>query len=108
MSKHRHEAEKNRKRGGGVGAIPTKVKEESYAGTGSDTEKEAERRARGGGVHKGRMPTMVHGNAPKHHRNRPGRRSGGSVGADAHPMTSASRLEGREGERAEKLDKEDD
>lgn len=106
MSRARHE--EKRAKGGGIGAMNNKM--ESYAGTGSATEKEAEKRKRGGGVHKGKMPTMVHGSAPKHHGNRPGRKSGGSVGADSHPMTSASRLSPPEGmsNRAGGVDKEDD
>jgi hypothetical protein len=81
-----------------------------YSGVGSETEKEAERRKRGGAImHKGKMPTMVAGHAPKHHENRPGRKSGGSVGADSHPMSSAAHLEPVEGmSRGDKEDREDD
>jgi hypothetical protein len=103
-----HEA---RAKGGGVGAVPENEKEESYAGTGSRTEKEAERRKRGGAVmRKGKMPHMIHGSAPRHHGNRPGRKGGGSVGADSHPMTEASRLSMPEGMHKDygKLDREDD
>lgn len=101
-----------RAKGGGVGAVPENAKAESYAGTGSRTEKEAERRAKGGAVkmHKGRMPHMIAGHAPRHHGNRPGRKAGGSVGADSHPMTEASRLSAPEGMHKDytKLDREDD
>ena len=45
MSRARHD-EKERAKGGGIGAVPENEKIESYAGTGSRTEKEAERRAR--------------------------------------------------------------
>jgi len=90
MSRARHA------KGGGVGAVPENEKAQVYAGAGSNVVKEAERRAKGGML-KGKMPTMVHGSAPKHHGNRPGRKSGGAVGADAHPMTSASRLSSPEG-----------
>jgi hypothetical protein len=113
MSRARHEEhdkKHERAKGGGIGAIG-KVKEESYAGTGSDTEKEAERRARGGKVHKGKMPMMMHGKAPKHHANRPGRKRGGSMGADSHPMTEASRLsepQGMSGRTSNRVDREDD
>jgi hypothetical protein len=94
----------------GIGGVADKKKTESYAGTGSDTEKEAERRKRGGGVHKGKMPHMVHGSAPRHHANRPGRKRGGAMGADSHPMTMASKLEQPEGMKREghTWDKEDD
>ena len=55
------------------------------------------------------MPRMIHGSAPHHHMNRPGRKSGGSVGADSHPMTSAAKLSAPEGlNRATGVDKEDD
>jgi hypothetical protein len=111
MSRARHEEMKHhekRKDGGGIGGVG-KVKEESYAGTGSDTEKEAEKRKRGGSVKKGKMPHMVHGRMPHHHMNRPGRKRGGSMGADSHPMTEASRLEKPEGLNYDtKVNKEDD
>lgn len=107
MSRARHE--EKRAKGGGIGDVG-KVKTESYTAGDPDTEKEAEKRKRGGGVHKGKMPTMVHGSAPKHHGNRPGRKSGGSVGADSHPMTSAAKLSPPEGmsNRAGGVDKMDD
>lgn len=104
----RHDA-KPHASGGGVGDIPKNAKIESYAGTGSKTEQEAEKRARGGKIMKGKMPTMVHGSMPSHHGNRPGRKSGGSVGADMHPMTSAARLSQPEGlSRSGSVDKSDD
>lgn len=111
MSRARHEVKTERAKGGGIGAVGP-VKTESYAGTGSETEKEAEKRKRGGKVtmRKGNMPHMVHGSAPKHHGNRPGRKSGGSVGADSHPMTAASKLSMAEGVSRDsgKVDREDD
>src|SRR5450755_1296796 len=100
MSRARHEEkEKPRARGGAAGAgdIKENQKVQSYAGTDSEVEKAAERRKRGGGVHKGKMPRMVHGNMPHHHENRPGRKRGGSVGADSHPMTEAATLKQPEG-----------
>ena len=127
--KRRHSEERRRARGGkaekaekrarggkadeGIGATggpdgSTKGMEIRTAGD-PDVVKEAERRKRGGGVHKGKMPTMVHGSAPRHHANRPGRKSGGSVGADSHPMTEAARLKGPEGlSRDGGVDREDD
>jgi hypothetical protein len=108
MSRARHEEhDKKRAKGGGIGAMNDKM--ESYTAGNPDTEKEAEKRARGGKVHKGKMPRMVHGSAPHHHGNRPGRKRGGSMGADSHPMTEASRLEAPEGmSRRDGVDKEDD
>lgn len=110
MSRARHEEkEHKRAKGGGIGDVGN-VKADDYSGSGKpDVVKEAEKRARGGKVHKGKMPTMVHGRMPHHHENRPGRKRGGSVGADAHPMTSAARLEAPEGmSRRDGVDKEDD
>lgn len=110
MSRARHEEAK----GGGIGDIGmdgSMKGMESYTAGNPKVEKEAEKRARGGKVHKGKMPRMVHGSAPMHHGNRPGRKSGGSVGADSHPMTAASRLsepEGMSGRTSNKVDREDD
>lgn len=43
----------------------------------------------------GKMPIMLEGATPKHHRlDRPGRKSGGAVGADTKPLTTAARLHG--------------
>lgn len=102
MSRARHA------KGGGIGGVGP-VKTEVYSGAGSKTIEEANRRAKGGKVHKGKMPMMVHGSAPRHHGNRPGRKSGGAVGADSHPMTSAAKLSAPEGlSRTTSVDKEDD
>lgn len=61
------------------GSIPDDEKEEMA---------ELKKRARGG-----KAPMHVAGAASKHHRlDRRGRKSGGSVGADTSPLTSASRL----------------
>lgn len=99
---HQLHHDMKRASGGGIGEVG-KVKEESYAGTGSDVEKEAERkrggrmkRARGGAVHK-REPMMVEGHKGGHRLDRPGRKRGGAVGADSKPFTSAHKLEAPEG-----------
>lgn len=77
--------------GGGVGEIKDGGKKMVYAGGDSNVLKEAEKRKRGGKV--GKIPAMVEGKMPKHHRlDRPGRKRGGAVGADSSPMTEASRL----------------
>lgn len=117
MSRARHEKHDmmhKRAKGGGVGEVgkdESMKGMESYTAGDPDTEKEADRRARGGGIKmkKGKMPHMVHGSAPRHHGNRPGRKGGGSVGADSHPMTQAAHLtpaEGMGGKYA--VDKRDD
>ena len=87
---------------------------EKYDAVGSKTEKEAEaddygghkhggkiKRKNGGKVHHGHMPMHVDGKAPKHHRmdRAPGRKSGGGVGADMHPMTAAANLHAPKGEK---------
>lgn len=82
---------------------------ESYTAGDPKVEKEAERRAKGGAIRREKMPRMVHGEAPRHHTNRPGRKSGWSIGADSHPMTEASRLKMPEGlSRDGGVDREDD
>lgn len=89
---------KNKARGGGIGDDDRKVKEQSYAGTGSEVEKAAERKKAGGRVHHGKVPMHVEGHKASHHRlDRPGRKRGGAVGADTKPMTTASKLSAPEG-----------
>jgi hypothetical protein len=83
-----HPIHHKRARGGGIGDDEKAPKEEVYEGAGSRTEAEAKKRARGG-----KAPMHVAGAASKHLRlDRRGRKSGGSVGADTSPLTSASRL----------------
>ena len=58
-----------------------------------EDDKPAKKRARGGAVHRGKVPMMVEGKQPAHHRlDRPGRKRGGAVGADSTPMTTAHNL----------------
>ncbi len=110
----RVEEEEKRRRGGKVekraegGDIEDKGKPEAYDAKGSRVLEEAEKRRRGGKVSHGKMPHFVEGHARHHLGNRPGRKSGGSVGADAHPLTSAARLTSREGGLRAGTDKEDD
>lgn len=108
-----HMKHHKRAAGGGIGDDDKKVKEESYAGTGSETEKEAERKKRGGRIHHGKVPMHVDGHKAAHHRlDRPGRKRGGAVGADSKPMTSAHNLTPPEGMKAQSMtartDREDD
>lgn len=111
---HKRKEHERRAKGGGIGAVGENESMkgmESYTAGDPKTEKEAEKRKRGGAVmKKGKMPHMVHGSAPHHHHNRPGRKRGGSVGADSHPMTEAARLTMPEGMHKDygKLDREDD
>jgi len=93
---HGRASQLERASGGSVGDDDKNVKEQSYAGTGSDVEKEAEKRKRGGKVHK-REPMHVEGAKGGHRLDRPGRKRGGAVGADSRPMTSAHNLTAPEG-----------
>lgn len=81
-----------------------KGKEESYAGTGSDTEKEAEERRKNGGkrANGGKAPALAVGGSPSRtlRMDRRGRKRGGSVGADMHPLTSANKLSEADGEKS--------
>lgn len=64
------------------------IKDESpsdvYAGANSKVAKEARERKRGG-----KAVGKVHGAAAKHHAGRKPRKSGGKVGSDTRPLTSA-------------------
>lgn len=54
-----------------------------------DVFKEAEERKHGGKVHKGKHVGKIHGAHPAHRMDRPGRKTGGRVGADRSPLSSA-------------------
>lgn len=87
MSRERHRAS------GGKISTDSTAGAKVYAGGDSNVLKEAEKRRRGGRVHRGKRPMHVEGGEPRHHRlDRPGRKRGGAVGADSSPMTEASRL----------------
>ena len=105
---HGHPIHHKRARGGGIGEVEEK-KEEVYSGGDSGTMREAKRKS-GGRMHGGKAPMHVDGHASKHHRlDRRGRKRGGSVGADSHPMTEASKLTKAEGQNDNyRLDREDD
>ena len=61
---------------------------EVYAGAGSNVVKEASHKKRGGKVHHGKHVDM-HGHKAHHHLGRPKRKSGGGVGSDMKPFSSA-------------------
>jgi hypothetical protein len=106
---HRARGGKTEKGPGDIGEDGSMKGMESYTAGKPKVEEEAERRAKGGAIRKERMPRMIQGSAPHHNGNRPGRKSGGAVGADSHPMTEASRLRGAEGlSREGGVDREDD
>lgn len=102
-----------RKRGGSIlgpeSGNDSTAGAEVYAGKGSKVLEKAEKRKRGGSVHK-KHPMHVEGGKARHGRlDRPGRKRGGGVGADTSPMTAASKLTPAEGQRAGfKIGKEDD
>lgn len=54
-----------------------------------DVFEEADERKRGGKVHKKKHVRMPEGKMAKHRMDRPGRKMGGRVGADKHPLSSA-------------------
>ena len=76
---------KGRKTGGVV--AKDKAPSEVYAGAGSNVVKEAKERKHGGKAHK--SVGKVHGHHAAHHAGRKPRMSGGKVGADSHPLSSA-------------------
>lgn len=66
-----------------------------YNAQGSEVEKEAEEKKRGG-----KVGAHVEGHMKKHRLDRPGRKRGGSVGADMHPLTNAAKVKNAEGHDA--------
>lgn len=64
-----------------------------YSGAGSNVVKEAEERKRGGRVAK--EGKKVEGKMSKMRLDRPGRKTGGRVGADRYPLSEASRISDR-------------
>ena len=109
---HGHPALHKRAKGGGIGIInPDKPPHELDYPADSNVVKEAERKAHGGRTHKHKMPHMMHvdGKKARHRMDRPGRKRGGSVGADSHPLTEAAHLSSPAGEKGGyHLDREDD
>lgn len=63
-----------------------------YAGEGSNVEKEAEEKKTGGKIKGFKRGGHVRGGERKHRLDKPGRKRGGSVGADMHPLTSANKV----------------
>lgn len=90
-----------------------KGKMEKYSGGDSDTAKEAERKRGGKRANGGKAPALAVGGAVARAMRmdrRGGRKRGGSVGADMHPLTTASKMTEAEGEKSsyKSLDSEDD
>lgn len=89
-ARHHEKHDKHRKDGG---RIDMKVSGNP------DVFKEAEERKKGGKVHKKKHGMMPEGKKAKHRMDRPGRKMGGRVGADKHPLSSAH-MGGKAGEKA--------
>jgi len=92
-------------------------KMENYNGSENNVEKEADEKATGGavgrktggkiGLKRGGAAHHMEGEKAMHRLDRPGRKRGGSVGADMHPLTEASKETGGR-EAPDKGDAEDD
>jgi hypothetical protein len=67
-----------------------------YAGADSNVKKEADERKDGGRVKKKKEMGKVDGKKSKMRLDRPGRKSGGRVGADSSPLSSAARVSERD------------
>lgn len=61
-------------------------------GEGEAAKSRADKRARGGSVHEPHHEVKTHSMKHKHGMKVPGRKRGGSVGADRHPLTSAANV----------------
>ncbi|MBN9433994.1 MAG: hypothetical protein J0I45_16305 [Bosea sp.] len=88
MSKIRH-----KKNGGVVPSDPSP--KDVYAGAESNVVKEAKERKHGGPVEK--KGEKIEGGKTRMRLDRPGRKMGGRVGADAAPLSSAARVTDRIG-----------
>lgn len=83
---------KAKRAGGGVVAKDPSPKD-VYAGADSPTRKEADERKHGGRV-KRKEGGKVEGKMSKMRLDRPGRKSGGRVGADRSPLSEAAKTTG--------------
>jgi hypothetical protein len=96
MSRARHRA-----KGGSV-------KKDWYAGEGSNAAKEAEEKKKGGRVHgEGEMGKKRHDRARARGGMIPGRKSGGGVGANLTPLSTAARVKHLPGTEKEDEHKSD-
>jgi hypothetical protein len=94
---HHHHPRAEHKKGGKVESamhgdhIADKAPHEVYAGAGSNVVKEAEEHKHGGRAKRKTHKHVghVHGHHTMHHAGRKPRKSGGKVGADTHPLSSA-------------------
>lgn len=104
---------KKLKTGGGVDDAEHEPKPKVYNAKGSDVEKEAEERAKGGALkrkHGGKAEheRKMEGHEAKERHDRAPRKSGGSVkGSNSSPLSSASRVTNAEGRKGEFADIEE-
>lgn len=86
MSRARHKA------GGGV--EEPKIMPKPYNAQGSEVEREAEEKAHGGKVHKRKFKDggQIMGAPGGKRFDRPGRKSGGRIGASKSPLTTAAKI----------------
>lgn len=100
------------KKGGGLespqeGDLEPDLKPMPYNAPGSHVEKEAEEKHKGGKVKRARG-----GHVEGHHggkrMDRPGRKRGGSVGSDMHPLSSAAKVKNASGHNADTGDAADE
>lgn len=81
------------KKSGGV-VMKDESPKEVYAGKGSKVAAEADKRRDGG---------KVEGKKAKHQMDRPGRKTGGRIGADTSPLTGAARVSNAKGHASERV-----
>lgn len=92
MSRARHKAE--------GGKVEPELKPKVYAGEGSEVDKEAMEKKRGGRTKK-KAGGMVEGEEKRERLDRPKRKAGGKVGSDHSPFTSAKETRDAEDHKAE-------
>lgn len=97
MSRARHHEKEMRAKGGSTGMDNEKPK--SYTADDPEVEEEAEEKKHGGAAmmkkkekEKRKDGGHVEGKMMKHRLDRPGRKRGGGVGADMHPLSTAAKV----------------
>jgi hypothetical protein len=106
MSRARHEEEKKkreeeheREEHAAGGHVEPEVKPKPYNAEGSEALKEAEEKKRGGRMKKKRGG-HVPGEEKRHRLDRPKHKSGGRIGSDKSPLTSAAHVRDAEDHKA--------
>lgn len=87
---------KKHRAGGGV-VVKDASPKDIYAGAASNVVKEADERQKGGVVRKRKEMGKPDGKLTKMRLDRPGRKTGGRVGADRSPLSAAARTDGPDG-----------